>query len=151
MAGMTNRGKKVMLNAYFTADTTDEPTAFKMALVTSATAPTQDTNVLTDLTEITAGNGYTAGGLAIARSAVGFDVITEEDTSDYGAAQMADIVWTATGGPIPSAGGGARYAVLLDDAATPNILAYFDLTTDRTVSDTQTLTLADFDVRLTQT
>jgi len=151
MAGMTNRGKKVILNAYFTADTTDEPTAFKMALVTSATAPTQDTNVLTDLTEITAGNGYTAGGLAIARSAVGFDVITEEDTSDYGAAQMADIVWTATGGPIPSAGGGARYAVLLDDAATPNILAYFDLTTDRTVSDTQTLTLADFDVRLTQT
>jgi len=151
MAGMTNRGKKVMLNAYFTADTTDEPTAFKMALVTSATAPTQDTNVLTDLTEITAGNGYTAGGVAIARSAVGFDVITEEDTSDYGAAQLADVVWTASGGAIPSAGGGARYAVLLDDEATPNIIAYFDLTSDRTVSDTQTLTLADFDVRITET
>lgn len=150
MAGMTNRGKKVMLNAYFTADTTDEPTAFKMALCTSAVAPTQDTNVLSDLTEIATGNGYTAGGATIARSATGFDVITEEDTSDYGAAQMADIVWTASGGPIPSSGSGARYAVLLDDAATPNLIAYFDLTSDRTISDTQTLTFADFDVRITQ-
>lgn len=151
MAGMTNRGKKVMLNAYFTADATDEPAGFKMALATSAIAPTQDTNVLTDVTEIAAGNGYTAGGIAIARSAVGFDVLTEEDTADYGAAQMADIVWTATGGSIPSSGGGARYALLLDDAVTPNVIAYFDLSTDRTISDTQTLTFADFDVRLTQT
>lgn len=150
MAGWTNRGKKVILNTYFTADVTDEPVAFKMALVTSAAAPTQDTNVLTDLTEIAAGNGYTAGGLSIARSAVGFDVTTEDDTNDRGLVQVADVVWTATGGTLPASGNGARYAVLLDDAATPNIIAYFDLVSDRTVSDTQTLTLIDCELRINE-
>lgn len=151
MAGLTNRGKKVILNAYFTADTTDEPTGFKLALCTSAVTPTQDTNVLADLTEIAVGNGYVAGGTSIPRSAVGFDVVGEDDALDLGSIQLADVVWTAAGGSIPSAGNGARWALLLDDAAVPNVVAYFDLVSDRSVSDTQLLTIQDAEVQLTET
>ena len=150
MAGWTNRGKFAMLAAYFRADETYEPTGFKMALVTSAVVPTQDTNVLSDLTEIAVGNGYTAGGLALSRNSTDFDINTEDDALDYGIIEIKDVVWTASGGNLPSSGNGARYAVLLDDAATPNIIAYFDLAADRTISNTQTLTLQDNTLRLTE-
>lgn len=139
-----------MLAAYCRADATYEPTGFKVALCTSATAPGPDTNVLADLTEIAAGNGYTAGGLAVARNATDFDVNTEDDTGDIGLIEIKDLVWTAAGGSIPASGSGARYAVLLDDAATPNVIAYWDLTSDRAVSDTQTLTLQDCTLQLTE-
>jgi hypothetical protein len=151
MAGVTNKGKKCILNAYFTADTSDEPTGFKIALVTSATAPTADTNVLTDLTEITAGNGYTAGGATLNRNSTDFDTVTEDDTNDRGFVQIKDVVWTASGGPIPASGNGARYAVLLDDNTTPNLLAYWDLQSDRQVSDGQSLTLQDCEIRFNET
>lgn len=150
MAGFTNRGKKLILNSYFRADVTDTPGGFKVALITSATAPTADTNVLADHTEIAAGNGYTAGGLAVARDAVDFDFIAEDDAGDKGHIQIKDLVWTASGGPIPASGGGARYALLLDDDATPNVVAFFDLGADRTVSDGQPLTLQDCELQLTE-
>lgn len=146
MAGFTNKGKKILLNAFFRA--TEVPTSFKVALVTSATAPTADTNALTDLTEIAAGNGYTAGGAAVTRDASGFDVITEDDTGDKGLVQLVDVVWTASGGTLPASGNGARYAVLLDN--TGNLLAWWDLTSDRSVSSGQTLTLQNCELDLTE-
>ena len=151
MAGVTNRGKKVILNTYFRADTTDEPVAFKMALTESTTTPTADTNVMADLTEVASGNGYTTGGEAVTRDATGFDVITEDDAADRGLIQVKDIVWTASGGPIPISGNPPRWGILLDDEATPNIIAYFDLVSDRTVSSGQTLTLQDCEIRLNET
>ena len=151
MAGVTNRGKKVILNAYFTADATDEPTGFKMALVLASDPPVVDDNVLTDVTEIATGNGYAAGGTAIARTSGGFDVITEDDAADRAFIQAADVVYTASGGPIPASGLGARYAILLDDEATPNMIAFFDLSSDRTISNGQTLTLQDCEIRLNET
>lgn len=63
--------------------------------------------------------------------------------------QIKDVSWTASGGSIPSSGSGARYAVLTDDNATVGnreVLAYWDLTSDRTVSDGQTLTLQDLEI-----
>lgn len=129
------------------------PTNFYLALVTSASAPVADTNTKTELTEITAGNGYTEGGYSLVKTSTDWDVWTEDDGNDRGLIQLKDIVWTASGGPIPSAGSGARYAVLTDDNVTQadrEIYAFFDLVSDRSVSDTQTLTLQNCELRINE-
>jgi hypothetical protein len=62
-------------------------------------------------------------------------------------------VWTASTGPLPASGGGARYAVLTDDNGTVSsreVLAYFDLVSDRVVSDGQTITLQDSELLLSE-
>lgn len=148
MAGWTNKGKFSILDAYFR--NTGAPTNFYVALVTSATAPTADTNTLSDLTEIAAGNGYTSGGYSLTRNSTDFDVLTEDDTNDRGLIQIKDIAWTASGGSIPDSGSGARYAVLTDDNGTVGsreVYAYWDLAADQSVSDGQTLTLVDLELR----
>jgi hypothetical protein len=152
MAGFTNKGKHHLLDQVFRNAT--EKTNYFIALVTSATAPTADTNTLSQLTEIAVGNGYTAGGFSLARNSTDFDVINEDDTNDRGDIQVKDVVWTASGGSIPASGNGARYAVLVDDNATVGsreVYAYFDLSSDRTVSSGQTLTLQNLELRLTET
>lgn len=151
MAGLTNKGKFRILNGFFR--NTSVPTNFYVALVTSATAPTADINTLSQLTEIAAGNGYTAGGIQLARNSTDFDALTENDTDDRGELQIKDLVWTASGGSLPASGSGARYAVLTDDNATVGsreVLAFWDLTSDRTVSVGQTLTLQNCELRLTE-
>lgn len=149
MAGVTNRGKYLIHRAYF--QNLEVPASFYLALCTSATTPTADTNKLSDLTEIATGNGYTAGGYALNRDSTDFDVISEQDSLDRAYIQIKDVVWTASGGPIPSSGGGARWAVLTNADSDPDVLAYFDLVSDRTVSDGQTLTLQDCEIRLNET
>jgi len=151
MAGWTNRGKYNSLAEKFRAATA--PTNYYMALWTSAAAPTADTNLMSDGTQIATGNGYADGGYQLARNATDFDVLTEDDANDRALIQLKDIVWTAAGGPIPSAGSGARYAVLTDDegvVANREIENYFDLVSDRTVSDTQTLTLQNCEIRINE-
>ena len=103
-------------------------------------APGPDTNILTDLTEITAGNGYTAGGETVARNlTTGFDSLTEDDANDQGTIQLQDVTWTASGGTIPLSGDGARYPVLIDDSN--NVICSWDLNTDVTVSSGQNLVI----------
>lgn len=151
MAGFTNKGKFQILGIVFNAVT--PPTTFNVALVTSAVAPTQDTNTLSQLTEIAAGNGYTSGGIACARNSTDFPTLTEEDTLDVGFIRVKNLVWTAGAGPIPASGNGARWAVLTDANATVGnreIWAYWDLVSDRTVSSGQTLTLQASELRLTE-
>lgn len=153
MAGFTNRGKFLILQGVFR--NTGLPTNFFIALVTSATAPTPDINTLSELTEIAAGNGYTAGGISLTKNATDFDVLTEDDagTNDRAFVQVKDVIWTAATGSLPASGNGARYAVLLDDNATVGsrqVLAYWDLTSDRVVSVGQTLTLQNCELRLTE-
>lgn len=155
-SGITNRGKKRMLEFAFRntmAGGAIAASPFYVALVTSATAPTVDTNLMSDLTQITAGNGYTSGGINVARNSTDFDVLTEDDTNDRGFIQLKNIVWTASGGSIPSAGSGARYAVLTDDdavVADREVYAWFDLTTDRSVGNGAVLTLQDMELRETE-
>jgi len=151
VVGWTNRGKYTALDLIFRGGTI--PTNFYVALVTSAVAPGPDINTFGELTEIADGNGYTTGGYQLTPNATDFDVINEDDTNDLAKIQIKDIVWTASGGPIPASGSGARYAVLLDDNATVGsrlVLAYWDLTSDRSVSDGQTLTLQDCEMRITE-
>jgi hypothetical protein len=74
-------------------------------------APTTGTNtVKADITEISAGNGYTAGGNTLGT------VTWAETGAGTGIWQFtsADSVWTASGGSI----GPFRYVVLYDDTPT---------------------------------
>jgi hypothetical protein len=152
-SGWTNRGKFKIVGQGL-ANTT-EPTNYYLALVTSATVPDADINTLSQLTEVAAGNGYTSGGLIIARTVAGagldWESATEVDASDWAEWVLEDAVWTASGGTLPASGSGARYAVLTDDNGTVGsreVLAWFDLTSDRSVSDTQTLTLSNCTLRV---
>lgn len=148
MAGVTNKEKFEILKVRYQGQA--NVTNFYVALVTSATAPTADTNTLSQLTEIAAGNGYTSGGYQLTPNATDFDVVTEDDTNDRGFIQVKDVSWTASGGAIPSSGNGARYAVLTDDNATVAdrlILDYWDLGGDTSVSSGQSLTLQDLEIR----
>ncbi len=146
----TNRGKYNALDMLFRGAAA--PTNFYIALITSATAPTADTNTLSDLTEITAGNGYTSGGYQLTRNSTDFDTLTEDDTNDRGVVEIKDVAWTASGGNIPGSGNGARYAVLTGYNATVanrEVWAWWDLSSDKSVSDGQTLTLQNATLRLT--
>lgn len=152
MAGWTNRGKFAILGTYFRGAAIPG-SAFAVFLAVAADAPTVDDNVKTDVTEIATGNGYSAGGINVARDSTDWDTLTEDDTNDRALAQIKDLVWTASGGPIPASGNGARYALLTDQNATVGsreMLAFFDLSSDRSITDTQTLTLQNIEVRLTE-
>jgi len=149
--GWTNRGKYLVLGYAFR--TAALPEHFYVALVTSAVAPTCDINTLSQLTEIADGNGYTTGGYELHGDATDFDVINEDDSGDLAKVQIKDVVWTASEGSIPVSGSGARYAVLTDYHATVGsrqVIGYWDLVSDRSVSDGQALTLQDCELRLTE-
>lgn len=151
MAGVTNRGKYLLLQLGFR--NTGWPTTIYARLCTSATAPTADTNTASELTQIATGQGYTAGGIGLSKNGTDFDVLTEDDTNDRAFVQARDLTWTASGGNLPASGNGARYMVFTDDNVTDGsrqIIAYFDLSADRTVSDTQSLTLQNAEIRLTE-
>jgi hypothetical protein len=147
MSGLTNRGRKLIFDGFFRRN--GLVTTHYLALCTAAIVPDPDTNLLSDLTEITAGNGYTAGGQAVAPNTTDFDSMVENDTDDQSEIQLKDFSWTASGGPIPSAGGVPKYAVLLTDEATVanrQVIAFWDLGTVTAKSSGQTLTLADLEV-----
>lgn len=151
----TNRGKLRLLEIVFRAAYAGGalPTNFFVALEDDDNTPTVDTNLQSDLVEVGAGNGYTAGGISLAKNSTDFDVMTEDDTNDLGFIQIKDLVWTASGGNLPAAGTGARWAVLTDDNVTQasrEILMVWDLVSNRVVSDGQTLTLQNCEIRLTE-
>ncbi|HUS74337.1 MAG TPA: hypothetical protein VMY06_14860 [Sedimentisphaerales bacterium] len=144
----TNRGKFLLLDWVFHAQAM--PTNFYVALVTAAIAPTVDTNTLGELTEIAVGNGYATGGYQLTPGATDFDTMTEDDTGDKAFVQVKDIVWPAAGGPIPDSGDGARYAILTDDngtVANRQVIAAWDLVTNRSCTDTHSITLEDCELQ----
>lgn len=147
--GFTNKGARYALGVWLRGETIDTNTY--LALCTSATAPTVDTNTLGQLTEIASGNGYTSGGYQLTHNSTDFDTITENDTDDRADVQLKDIVWTASGGSIPASGDGARYLVWTDDNGTVSsreVYAWWDLSSDRSVSDGQPFTMEDFIYRI---
>lgn len=147
--GVTNRGKKRIMQAYLAA--VSVPANFNLILCTTATGGATipfepDLNTQSELTQIANGNGYVTDGKTIARSSVGFEAVSEDDAGDKSAIQMQDQTWTAAGGAIPISGSGARWAVLVDDNATPgsrDIILGWDLGSDRTVSSGQNLVIKD--------
>lgn len=78
---------------------------FKLMLTNSA--PVNTNTVKADLTEISAGNGYTAGGTALSS-------VTVSETSGTTTFDAADVTFTASGGAMAT----FRYVVLYNDTAT---------------------------------
>lgn len=149
----TNKGLYLILGGFFRAETGQgcDPTNFYAPLFTSASTPTVDTDTVGDLTQINTGNGYADGGPSVARSSTGFDVWTEDDTNDYSLVQLNDVVYSASGGPIPNGGSGARYMGVSDDGGTVStryLYGAFDLVSDRSVSDGQDLTIQNAEFRI---
>lgn len=102
-----------------------------LKVMLSNTAPSQANAVKADITEITPGNGYTAGGHALT-------VTSSSQTSGTYKLVANDLTITAAAGPI----GPFRYAVLYNDtAAADDLIGYWDYGSGITLADTETFTL----------
>jgi hypothetical protein len=100
------------------------------------TAPSATNAVFADLTEISAGNGYTAGGTTATQS-------SSAQTSGTYKLVLADVTFTASGGSI----GPFRYAVLYNDTPTSPadpLIGYWDYGTALTLTSGNSFTV-DFD------
>ena len=147
MPGWTNAHKADIFRQVYQRTTL--PANYYIALVTSGDVPDADTNVLGDLTEIPAGNGYTAGGYALTPGDTDFDFVEEDDAADLGRIQIKDVEWLADGGPIPATGT-AAYAVMTDDNVTPasrKVAHYWSLGVERSVQDGSPFRLINLEIR----
>ena len=100
------------------------------------TAPNATDAVLADLTEISAGNGYTAGGTTATQSS------SAQSSGTYKLV-LADVTFTASGGSI----GPFRYAVLYNDTPTSPadpLIGYWDYGTALTLTSGNSFSV-DFD------
>jgi hypothetical protein len=97
----------------------------------SNTAPTAATDEsIGDITQISAGNGYTSGGVTLGS-------VTWSHTSGTATLDFADFSWTASGGDI----GPYRYLVIYNSTpATEGLIAYYDLGASETIADGSTKT-----------
>ena len=99
------------------------------------TAPVATNTVKADLTEISAVNGYTAGGNTAAQSS------SAQTSGTYKLVLADPATWTASGGSI----GPFRYAVLYNDTATSDeLIGWWDYGSSITLAAGETFTV-DFD------
>jgi hypothetical protein len=103
---------------------------YKIAL--SNTLPVNTYVSLSEITEISAGNGYTAGGNATTTSV--------SETTGTATVLGTEVTFAALGGPI----GPFQYAVLYNDSATSPadaLVAWWDYGSPVTLSDGETFRL----------
>lgn len=101
------------------------------------TAPVATNSVVADLTEISGGNGYTAGGNACTISS------SSQTSGTYKLVLADPATWTASGGSV----GPFRYAVLYNDTPTSPadpLIGFWDYGSAVTLADGETFTV-DFD------
>ena len=107
-----------------------------LKVMLTLTAPVATNSVKADLTEISAGNGYTAGGTTAAQSS------SAQSSGTYKLV-VADVVFTASGGAIAD----FRYAVLYNDTPTSPadpLIGFWDYGSTVSLADGETFTV-DFD------
>ena len=109
----------------FTSDT------YKVAL--SNSAPVATNTALANITQISAGNGYTSGGTAT--------TISVSETTGTTTVSGTQVVFTASGGSI----GPFRYVVLYNDTTTTPVnkplVGWWDYGSSITLADTETFTV----------
>ena len=118
----------VVYNAYkaslLGANIDHDSDTIKVALVTSAYTPDQDSHdFFDDITNEVSGTGYTAGGATLASPS-----ITQDNTDNEGVFDANDTSWTTS--TIT-----ARGAVIYKStgtASTSRLIAYIDFTSDKT-------------------
>jgi hypothetical protein len=105
-----------------------------LKVMLTLTAPSASaSNVKADLTEITAGNGYTAGGTAASITS------SAQITGTYKLV-LGDVLFTATGAVGPF-----RYVVLYNDTATnKDLIGFYDYGSSLSLASGDTFTV-DFD------
>jgi len=105
-----------------------ENDTIKVAL--TDTAPGASDSQLSDITEISAGNGYTAGGSQAT-------VSSSSQSSGTYKLIVADVTFAASGGPI----GSFRYAVAYNDSATNDeLIGWWDYGSSITLQDGESFT-----------
>jgi hypothetical protein len=105
-----------------------------LKILLTNTAPVASNTVKADLTEITAQNGYSAGGATVT-------ITASSQTSGTYKLVGDDVVFTASGGSF----GPWRYAVLYNDThASKALIAWWDYGSSVTTLTTETATV-DFD------
>lgn len=103
---------------------------FKAVFTNAAPLPTN--TMLSDITQISAGGGYSTGGFTVTLS------ITE--TGGVAKVTLTDYTFTASGGSV----GPFRYVVMYNDTATSPadaLVCWFDYGASITLADTETFTL----------
>jgi hypothetical protein len=108
---------------------------FKVMLTN--TAPVATNQIKADITDITAKNGYTAGGTAT--------TITESTASCVAKVVGSNVVFTATTATDATGIGPFQYAVLYNDTQTSPakpLIAWWDYGSAVTLVSTETLTVA---------
>ena len=104
-----------------------------LKILLTNTAPVAGNSVKGDLTEISAGNGYSAGGTAVS-------ITSSAQSSGTYKLVGSDVVFTASGGTI----GAFRYAVLYND--TPSspadpLIGWWDYGSSITLNSGETFTV----------
>lgn len=103
---------------------------FKVMLTNSA--PLATNSVKANLTEISAGNGYVAGGSAVTISA------SSQTSGTYSAVASGNVVFTASGGSI----GPFRYVAVYNETATNDeLVGFLDYGSAITLADGETFTV----------
>jgi hypothetical protein len=103
-----------------------------LKILLSNTAPVASNTVKANITEITAGNGYAAGGTQAV-------FVSGNDTSGTYKLILSPVVFTAAGGSI----GPFEYAVLYNStAASGNLIAWWDYGTAITLTNGNSFTVS---------
>jgi hypothetical protein len=102
-----------------------------LKIMLTNSAPSASNTVKSDITEISAGNGYSAGGMTVT------GVTSSQTSGTYKLASSADPVLTASGavGPL-------QYAVLYNSTpASGNLIGWWDRGSAITLANTDTFTV----------
>lgn len=102
-----------------------------LKLMLTDVAPVATNTVKANITDISSGNGYTAGG-----AAVGITSSTQA-SGLYKLIPSASVTWTASGGAIAQ----FRYAVLYNSTAgSGNLIGWWDIGSEQNISSGNTFT-----------